>query len=534
MKIQLPDSPPTSLQLKILKAEDSRNEKELKELAHSIDENQTDAIIRLVIASGRIPSFEVWKSLAGKFGTNRAIAEALALTVRFPDTQFPVEDVFRILRTLPPGKTLTETFLFLNSRDAFDYARTLNHDQEIVASNLWRSKDFVHKEVLRQYYAAVPEATVYSVYRTRTKGIVKSSDLRNMALENRYYGCLVCDHPEEFLSDPDWQVRIAAVIGANSLAAAEILLSDPVALVRIAAIQVYLGNNGPPEIFRIEKVNVMEAEILCPYLKDKSIVKQIFERRGHFSEIAAPFLGRPDREKILSSGLSDRAKVLYLEKQFGNESAIDYARTLFRENDSSFALRYLLELKAGINKEEIIEMAKKKGTFGSELQDFGFLEPESAPQPLSFYLDTLTMIQKYRGFEIHTEKGSITCSFFRQQAPLTCANFIRLVKKKYFNGSYFHRVIPGFVAQDGDPTGTGSGGPGYSIRCEYHALKYDRPGMVGMALAGKDTGGSQFFITHLPTPHLNHHYTIFARVIKGLGILSNICRYDRILKIHLF
>src|SRR6185503_16111313 len=101
----------------------------------------------------------------------------------------------------------------------------------------------------------------------------------------------------------------------------------------------------------------------------------------------------------------------------------------------------------------------------------------------------------------------------------TVKNFIVLAKKGYFNGLRVHRVVPDFVIQDGDPTGTGSGGPGYTIRCEYNRLQYV-PGMVGMALSGKDTGGSQWFINHSPQMHLNGRYTIFARVTRGMDVVN--------------
>ena len=95
-----------------------------------------------------------------------------------------------------------------------------------------------------------------------------------------------------------------------------------------------------------------------------------------------------------------------------------------------------------------------------------------------------------------------------------------------------HRVVPNFVIQDGDPTGTGSGGPGYSIRCEYNQRRYE-PGMVGMALSGKDTGGSQWFITHSPQHHLNGRYTIFAHVTRGMEVVQRIVQGDRVIRVEL-
>jgi len=128
---------------------------------------------------------------------------------------------------------------------------------------------------------------------------------------------------------------------------------------------------------------------------------------------------------------------------------------------------------------------------------------------------------------IHTARGDIEIELFADDAPLTVANFAGLARKGYYDHTRFHRVVPNFVVQDGDPTGTGWGGPGYSIRCEYNRHRYGT-GTVGMALAGKDTGGSQYFITHSPQPHLDGRYTVFGQVVKGMELLDDIRLDDAI------
>jgi cyclophilin family peptidyl-prolyl cis-trans isomerase/HEAT repeat protein len=133
---------------------------------------------------------------------------------------------------------------------------------------------------------------------------------------------------------------------------------------------------------------------------------------------------------------------------------------------------------------------------------------------------------------LHTTAGEVEWEFFVRDAPQTVKNFIALAQRGYFDGTAFHRVVPNFVIQDGDPTGTGSGGPGYAIRCEYNRLRYE-PGMVGMALSGKDTGGSQWFVNHSPQPHLDGRYTIFARVTRGMDVVRRIVQGDRVTKITL-
>lgn len=132
-----------------------------------------------------------------------------------------------------------------------------------------------------------------------------------------------------------------------------------------------------------------------------------------------------------------------------------------------------------------------------------------------------------------TEKGSFTVEFTPEEAPLTVDNFIKLARNGYFNGLEVHRVVPNFVMQDGDPRGDGNGGPGWSIRCEVNMLPYDR-GAVGMALSGKDTGGSQWFVTHLPQPHLDGGYTVFGHVSeRDMKVVDNIVRGDRILSVRI-
>jgi len=132
-----------------------------------------------------------------------------------------------------------------------------------------------------------------------------------------------------------------------------------------------------------------------------------------------------------------------------------------------------------------------------------------------------------------TEKGAFTIEFLPEDAPLTVDNFVKLARAGYFNGLEVHRVVPNFVMQDGDPRGDGNGGPGWSIRCEVNMVSYER-GAVGMALSGKDTGGSQWFVTHSPQPHLDGGYTVFGRVNEtGMKVVDKIVRGDKILSVRI-
>ena len=134
---------------------------------------------------------------------------------------------------------------------------------------------------------------------------------------------------------------------------------------------------------------------------------------------------------------------------------------------------------------------------------------------------------------IETDKGTIEIELAVLDAPLTVDNFVTLARKGYFNGLAVHRVVPDFVVQDGDPRGDGEGGPGYTIRDEINQRPYLR-GTVGMALAGEDTGGSQFFITHSPQPHLDARYTAFGHVVSGMDVVDRIVPGDIVRNVRIW
>ncbi|MGV3519419.1 HEAT repeat domain-containing protein [Luteitalea sp.] len=134
---------------------------------------------------------------------------------------------------------------------------------------------------------------------------------------------------------------------------------------------------------------------------------------------------------------------------------------------------------------------------------------------------------------IETAKGTVQVELAVLDAPLTVENFITLARKGYFNGLQIHRVVPAFVVQDGDPRGDGSGGPGYSIRDELNDRPYTR-GTVGMALSGPDTGGSQWFVTHAPQPHLEGRYTVFGQVVSGMDVVDRLEVGDTITRVRIW
>ncbi len=124
---------------------------------------------------------------------------------------------------------------------------------------------------------------------------------------------------------------------------------------------------------------------------------------------------------------------------------------------------------------------------------------------------------------IHTDKGDIKIQLFADKTPKTVNNFVFLARQGFYDGTIFHRVIKDFMTQGGDPTGTGRGGPGYDFADEFHpSLKHDKPGILSMANAGPNTNGSQFFITHVPTPWLDRKHSVFGEVISGMDVVLSI------------
>ena len=145
------------------------------------------------------------------------------------------------------------------------------------------------------------------------------------------------------------------------------------------------------------------------------------------------------------------------------------------------------------------------------------------PMPPSGALDT----SKTYTARFKTERGEIVVELYADRAPLTVENFVNLARAGFYDGTTFHRVIGGFMAQGGDPTGTGNGGPGYQFGDEFHpSLRHDGAGVLSMANAGPGTNGSQFFLTYGPTPHLDNKHSVFGKVTEGMDVLNSIRERD--------
>lgn len=152
-----------------------------------------------------------------------------------------------------------------------------------------------------------------------------------------------------------------------------------------------------------------------------------------------------------------------------------------------------------------------------EMDEMGEMESDLAEAEEEMNMEGNTMV------ELETTLGTMKVKLYDDKAPKTAGNFRKLVEQGFYDGTIFHRVIKGFMIQGGDPTGTGTGGPGYTIDDEFGpGLKHDRKGILSMANAGPNTGGSQFFITLAPTPHLDGRHAIFGELVEGVDVLDAI------------
>jgi cyclophilin family peptidyl-prolyl cis-trans isomerase/HEAT repeat protein len=215
--------------------------------------------------------------------------------------------------------------------------------------------------------------------------------------------------------------------------------------------------------------------------------------------------------------IDTRAAAVEALSKYGAEAALPTLKAALADKD--WAVR--------------IKAAELLKTLDSTVETAHAIRPAPPSRPVSYDSASLVNPTVSPHVYIETEKGTIEIELDVLDAPLTSANFIDLAGKGYFHGLMFHRVVPNFVIQDGDPRGDGEGGPGYTIRDELNQEPYLR-GTVGMALSWRDTGGSQFFITHSPQPHLDARYTVFGRVVAGLEVVDAISPGDVIKSVRVW
>ena len=171
------------------------------------------------------------------------------------------------------------------------------------------------------------------------------------------------------------------------------------------------------------------------------------------------------------------------------------------------------------------EMLEGNGTLMESDRPLADMDPAARTNYYSEYPEMVIDPEHEYEAVIRTEKGDMRVNLFAEEAPKTVNNFVFLANQGFYDGVVFHRVLEGFMAQGGDPGGSGRGGPGYQFEDETdNGLTFDRAGLLAMANAGPNTNGSQFFITFVPTPHLNGAHTIFGEVVEGNEVLSQITR----------
>ena len=255
------------------------------------------------------------------------------------------------------------------------------------------------------------------------------------------------------------------------------------------------------------------AAVLRNHLKESDVVI-----RG----TAADLLGElpPDETNTLS--LIDALPVALADRAL-NDAALSILDALAKQKNAKAneAIKTALDSNDHLVRRRAVALLKTNGV-GDFSTRIGTVKTSNTTAD---YERALGRIGKQVRAIVTTSKGSFTINLLPEDAPLTVDNFVQLAKRGYFNGFTVHRVVPNFVIQDGDPRGDGNGGPGYQIRCEINLAPYAR-GAVGMALSGKDTGGSQWFVTHSPQPHLDGGYTVFGNVISGMETVDNIARGD--------
>jgi cyclophilin family peptidyl-prolyl cis-trans isomerase/HEAT repeat protein len=327
----------------------------------------------------------------------------------------------------------------------------------------------------------------------------------------------------QWASGPDWQLRAAVASAAGdtldrafAISRSAALTRDPDPRVREAA---YAAIAPPPGMALEDSVHA----VLVNGLKDPDFYVR--------ATVIGALADRPST--------ADLPAILASYGQAGRDSAndarlaaIQYVGTLWKRDSSSLNATWQAQLARTPMPTDPLERAAGKAI--PVWSSWGHVA--SKPRPIGWYEEvvrTVVMpayVGKTVNATINTVRGPIRLELFGTDAPITVWNFLNLARSGYYRNTRFHRVVPNFVAQDGDPRDDGNGGPGYAIRDEMNRRRYER-GAVGMALSGPDTGGSQYFITHSPQPHLDGHYTVFGRVIRGYDVLDKLVQGDLITRV---
>lgn len=240
---------------------------------------------------------------------------------------------------------------------------------------------------------------------------------------------------------------------------------------------------------------------------------------------AAELLADLEPNEATSRALVDalRAELPRIEKAELGDAALAILEALAKQKNATAneAIKTALDSTDYLIRKRAIALLKENGA-GDFSQRIGVMKMRNTKAD---YDRALARIGKQVHATVRTSKGSFVILLLPDDAPLNVDNFVMLARQGFFNGQFIPRVVPNFVIQAGDPRGDQNGGPGYQIRCEINEVPFDR-GAVGMALSGKDTGGSQWFVTHSPQPHLDGGYTVFGRVVSGMEVVDSLVRGD--------
>jgi cyclophilin family peptidyl-prolyl cis-trans isomerase/HEAT repeat protein len=329
------------------------------------------------------------------------------------------------------------------------------------------------------------------------------------------------------------EVALLALAEAKRPAAMPAVMSaarsgDPVLRARAAEAAGTLGNDEALELLAADADPGVRAAVLSARLTGSSAESAAREALSDDDAVVRatgldwlaehPLLGLTGLEGAIAKGDADSMPDALLSATRalaarGKAEALERGQAVVALERLAAHRDYLVRREAGAR---LVELGRPAPAVGA-----------ASRRELPVYRDILRETSEPRLVELDTRRGKIRLRLACPEAPLTCLNFIHLARQGYFDGLRFHRVVPDFVAQGGDPRGDGSGGPGYSIRDEINRLRYRR-GAVGMALSGPDTGGSQFFIALTPQPHLDGGYTVFGEVVAGDDVLDQIVQGDRI------
>ena len=327
----------------------------------------------------------------------------------------------------------------------------------------------------------------------------------------------------EWMTNRDWHYRAAALNAAGgstdtafAAGAARAMVSDADGRVRAAAYGIISGNDttAPPK-------GVHDA-----------LISGLSDRDFFVRATVLGNLGQHPRAADVSAVLAEYDRSLKDSANDARIAGIQYLSAAWKKDSTGFSPELRRQMSALKPSSDPLVRA------GAESTSVFSAWPSTSgnPRPLAWYQNIVRtyVVPALQGrtqrATMHTRRGDIVLELFGADAPVTVWNFMSLARTGYYKGTAFHRVVPNFVAQDGDPRDDGNGGPGYAIRDEMNPRRYER-GALGMALSGPDTGGSQYFITHSPQPHLDGHYTVFGRVLTGYDVLDRIVQGDKILSI---